>query len=445
MEYCIYTVYHKKSQLSYMMCIDKHREWYDVNVDKGLNYLNPVWSEMVAMWWVWKNGQRTKYVGFNHYRRQFEVRRMPKEGECQIYTTYDFGRPIYEQYASSHRHEDMDDVLMLLDKRYGKGNAYSQHIRTSNTMIGNCCYFTRWEDFNRLCEFLFGIIDEYSALTGCYNDISRWRQKAEHDFGGKDTEYQMRVVSFLAERLISAWITTHMQTYRQKDVLIVHYNTPEVTEACIKSLFKHTPDCNVFIFDNSNKRPFTKKIRNVRIIDNTKGKYINLQRMLDSFPNKVDETINNWASAQHCYTIDYCCDILPAGFVLMDSDILLKRDISFMWDVQKAWVGMPYCNRNRMITFVERLLPFLCWINVPKMRESHIRYFDGRRMWKLRREFPWKFYDTGAVFYKDCQSKGLQGRRINIFDYMIHFGSASFAKTHEASMKWLEDNSELWK
>ena len=40
------------------------------------------------------------------------------------------------------------------------------------------------------------------------------------------------------------------------DVLIIHYNTPELTAAAIRSLWKHTPGARVTVFDNSDKRAF---------------------------------------------------------------------------------------------------------------------------------------------------------------------------------------------
>ena len=42
----------------------------------------------------------------------------------------------------------------------------------------------------------------------------------------------------------------------KKNVAIVHFNTPELTRATILSLWKHTPDCHVTVFDNSDRRPF---------------------------------------------------------------------------------------------------------------------------------------------------------------------------------------------
>ena len=56
-----------------------------------------------------------------------------------------------------------------------------------------------------------------------------------------------------------------------KNILIVHYNTPELTLATIKSVRKHTPGCYFYVFDNSDKYPFVPDRNDICVFDNTKG------------------------------------------------------------------------------------------------------------------------------------------------------------------------------
>ena len=58
------------------------------------------------------------------------------------------------------------------------------------------------------------------------------------------------------------------------NILIIHFNTPRLTECLIRSINKFTPNSDIYIFDNSDKDPFTAKFANVTIFDNTKGKYL---------------------------------------------------------------------------------------------------------------------------------------------------------------------------
>ena len=128
----------------------------------------------------------------------------------------------------------------------------------------------------------------------------------------------------------------------KKQIAIVHYNTPELTEAAILSLRKHTGTrYDVTVFYNSDKRPFKAKMQGVKVIDNTKGKYIDFEAELAKFPNKCWDLAkkSNYGSAKHIMSVQKLWELLPGGFILMESDILLKDDIGFMWQEEFAAVG----------------------------------------------------------------------------------------------------------
>lgn len=226
----------------------------------------------------------------------------------------------------------------------------------------------------------------------------------------------------------------------EKNVLIVHFNTPELTRAAILSIKKHTSDAVVTVFDNSDKMPFP-PMDGVRIIDNTGGQLIDFDKFLGRFSSKR-RTHNNWGSAKHSYTIDYLFDLFPGGFVLMDSDVLIKKDISDFFDTRCAFVGQIRQRNNRKTQRVARLLPFLCWINVPMCVRHGIRYFDCSRSWKLRNGPPETWYDTGASFLEDCVKKRLPVRNVRIDEYMVHFGAGSWRG--EDSGLFLENYKEYY-
>ena len=79
-----------------------------------------------------------------------------------------------------------------------------------------------------------------------------------------------------------------------KNILIVHYNTPELTTATVLSIRKHTPGCRIIIFDNSNMRPFP-AMEGVEIIDNTRRQVIDFDKWLAGYPDKLT-TAANWAA-----------------------------------------------------------------------------------------------------------------------------------------------------
>ena len=226
----------------------------------------------------------------------------------------------------------------------------------------------------------------------------------------------------------------------EKNVCIVHFNTPELTKATVQSIWKHMPDCRITIFDNSDKKPFS-PMDGVRIIDNTNGQVIDFKEFLSRYPTKTP-TKNDWGSAKHSVSIQMLWEICPDGFVLMDSDVLVKKDFSEFFDDRYAYIGRIFCDPTRIDKRTPRLWPFLCWINVPMCKDAGVEYFDGTRSWKLYKGGN-KWYDTGASFLEDCREKKLPGKEIDINNYIIHFGRASVIRNGEWD-EWLKQYSYLY-
>lgn len=228
----------------------------------------------------------------------------------------------------------------------------------------------------------------------------------------------------------------------ERNVCTVNFNTPELTRAAILSLWKHTPGCQVTVFDNSDRIPFG-TMDGVRVIDNTRGRVVDFRAFLRNYPEKVDAK-NNWGSAKHIRSIQALWKYFPEGFVLMDSDILFKRDISEFFDPESIYVGevnvTPFQHRIK----VPRLLPFLCWINVPMCRQLGVRYFAPDRCWKL---FPDRciesWYDTGASFLEDCKASGAPAKSLRLDDYILHLKGASW-KGNESAHEWLEKHKDMY-
>ena len=224
------------------------------------------------------------------------------------------------------------------------------------------------------------------------------------------------------------------------NVVIIHYNTPLLTEAAVRSLQKHT-SCHVCIFDNSDERPFEAVIGGVEVVDNTHGQLIDFDKYLATFQRKV-ATRNNWGSARHCLSVDYCFDLFPEGFILMDSDVLIKRDISPLWNERYAWVGGVHTNTRRFGYDIVRVVPYLCYLNVPMLKKRGIRYFNPWKMWFLTDKVPDMYYDTGAWLFEACCIHGLEGNTIEPQEYALHFRHGSWRE--KDAEQWLNENRELW-
>lgn len=227
------------------------------------------------------------------------------------------------------------------------------------------------------------------------------------------------------------------------DILTVHYNTPLLVEALVKSIRKYT-NCKVHVFDNSDETPFTRKMDGVEVIDNTKGQVFDFQALLKQFPDRKPGLFSAFGSAMHTKSVDACFELLPHGFILMDSDILIKKDFTWIWDEEKAWVG-EVKNDGPKESYVERLLPFLCYINVPLCKKYDVRYFNGEWMWNLTAKTPNKFYDTGAWFLRDTIEKRMPNGKFVVSDYVEHFAHGSHEWLNLDAYDWVMEHKELWK
>ena len=225
-------------------------------------------------------------------------------------------------------------------------------------------------------------------------------------------------------------------------IVTVHYNTPALVDVLIRSIRKYT-DCKVWVFDNSDEEPFTKQMENVEVIDNTKGQVFDFPKFLEQFPDRKPGLFSAFGSAMHTLSVDRCFDLLPEGFILMDSDILVKKDFTWIWDESQAWVG-EIKNDGPKGVYVDRLLPFLCYINVPLCKEHGVRYFNGEYMWNLTQKKPNSFYDTGAWFLKDTLDKELHHRDFIVSDYIEHFSHGSHEWLNIDLIDWIIENKALW-
>lgn len=252
---------------------------------------------------------------------------------------------------------------------------------------------------------------------------------------------------------ITANITANVTACSKANLLIIHFNTPELTTALYKSICKFMPNSEVYMFDNSTTQPFPhEEFPEIHYIDNTKSQIINFDVLLKKYPNHVKSAAktNNWGSAKHTYTIEWCLQHLPVNdFILLDSDILLKQSLLPWCDNRYVYAGKVIRQPNSTI---DRVAPFVCYINSSLCKKFNIHYFDDRYMHGLGPTTNRNAdkYDTGAGFYLNALGK--PSKRIDWEDYAVHFKAGSWLDESNAKYKenkvadnWLEEYAHLWK
>ena len=215
-----------------------------------------------------------------------------------------------------------------------------------------------------------------------------------------------------------------------KTVAIVHFNTPDLLEALIRSIRKQGgEEYQIVIFENSNERPFTKRMKGVRVIDNTKGQLVDFDAELAKWKKDKDQGYSkgcNFGSVKHMLSVEWLMQNMEEPFVLMDSDILLKAPIDDMFDDQYTAIGATDSGMN--VYGISRMIPFLCYINAPECRRLGLHYFDPDRAWAIigGKVLDGKHYDTGASFNEDLKKcPQAKVKHIDITKKMIHMGSGS--------------------
>ena len=240
---------------------------------------------------------------------------------------------------------------------------------------------------------------------------------------------------------------------KQKTVAIIHYNTPELTMAAIGSLLKNGGGpFRVVVFDNSDTRPF-EGATNVRVFDNTRGQIIDFEKELEKYPER-DRSIGcakgcEFGSVKHMMTVQKLWELLPQGFVLMESDILIKKNIDEFFREEYSVYG--YCQKAQPHNpfGIGRMLPMLCWMNVPMLTREGAKYFDPTRTYGLLpggRQNRNNWYDTGAVLLEDILTKRprLKGYHRDIREFVEHYGSGSWKANDLAhQIAWLEQHKNL--
>lgn len=233
-----------------------------------------------------------------------------------------------------------------------------------------------------------------------------------------------------------------------KNIVIIHYNTPHLTECLVRSINMFMDNAIIYIFDNSDKYPFTAEFDNVTVFDNTKGQIINFDEWLENYPKRKRSpgSANNWGSAKHCYSVEKCMDLINENFILLDSDVLLKRDISCLYDDGVVYIGEITTQPKSTI---KRVLPFVCFINVEMCKENGKHYFDHNYMHGLCYNVTNKradSYDTGAGFY--INTLDLPHMDIACEDYVTHYGHGSWFKEgysyNYTAEEWLAINKRFW-
>ena len=101
---------------------------------------------------------------------------------------------------------------------------------------------------------------------------------------------------------------------------IVHYNTPELTTCLIASIRKWDDKPEIFIFENSDKKPLEDVWGDLTIFDNTKGQLIDFEKLIEEAHKYLSPSswnghiatkpTNNFGSMKHASSVQWLIEKL---------------------------------------------------------------------------------------------------------------------------------------
>ena len=212
------------------------------------------------------------------------------------------------------------------------------------------------------------------------------------------------------------------------NVFVVNFNTTRLTNFSIRTIIKNSGLNNytLNVFDNSDKIRFATSNKDIRILDNTKGQLIDLNKMVLDNLNGLPYEKGKYGSYMHCATIQYILDNFD-NVLLFDSDIALKRNIDF---IDNKVISCFHIEQPRIDSWgfrvAKRAVPFIQYFNTKLIRELGIRYLDNSRI--CCGNVPMKtkeVYDTGASFLEDVE-KYKNYKTFSFNDYINHLRAASW-------------------
>lgn len=194
--------------------------------NQGLNISekNPYYSELTALYWIWKNCNED-IVGLVHYRRYFSVNSLYKKvlNEKQIRKLLDHADmiipkarvmdvtgqepdlTIWDQFKKWHNINDLILTKDIIKQRCPDFLDSFEKVCQKKTIWPYNMLICKKEFFDSYCAWLFPILEELENLV----DISEYDQ------------YQRRLYGFISERLFNVWLEKQQCRYIEKPILNV--------------------------------------------------------------------------------------------------------------------------------------------------------------------------------------------------------------------------------
>lgn len=162
--------------------------------DENISDKNPMYCELTALYWLWKNSEED-ITGLCHYRRIFRISESQikhKLERCDFIVAphYNYRYTLEEEYSQSHIEKDWKLMTQILQEYYPDYYKASLSAFQHNRIYPYNMFIAKRETTNTYCKWLFDVLEKIEQKT---------------DEKNRDT-YQIRYIGFLAERLFTLYL-----------------------------------------------------------------------------------------------------------------------------------------------------------------------------------------------------------------------------------------------
>lgn len=203
------------------------------NTGNNISSKNKYYSELTAMYWIWKNDQTSNYVSIEHYRRFFmnptyflpkiisdkKISKLISNDKIIVPQKQRWSVSIGDHYKTNHSTRDFNNTLKIIKRIYpGYVSSFNKVMNGHSLFAYNMLVMPK-KMFDEYCSWLFTILFELEEVT----DLS------------KRNTYQQRAYGFMAERLFNVWLIHNIDC---KDIveLPVYYLTDNKVKTVLKSI-----------------------------------------------------------------------------------------------------------------------------------------------------------------------------------------------------------------
>lgn len=206
---------------------DAIRGYQPDNDGDNISEKNPSYSELTAVYWMWKNLPNVQYKGLVHYRRYFTSKKsfsMFKAGRfvdvldwqslVNILGDFDVVVPkkrhyyvetLYSHYQHSHHIKDLEATKYIISQQYPEYlNAFDDVMGRRSAHMFNM-FVMRSDLFDSYCKWLFGILNSVEQRI----DISNYDQQ------------ELRVFGYISELLLDVWLEKNQLRVTEMPVMFM--------------------------------------------------------------------------------------------------------------------------------------------------------------------------------------------------------------------------------